>query len=139
VDYLPDADVPMFEGDANQLMQVFLNLLINAEQAIRTVRDRGSVRVRLGKNGTKVWISFQDDGPGVPEGTLRNIFDPFYSTKRPGAGIGMGLSVALSIVKAYGGNIDFQPAPGNGAVFTVFLPFERSSVPAELLTMVSVN
>jgi PAS domain S-box-containing protein len=122
VDFLPEASLPLYEGDANQLMQVFLNLVINAEQAIRSVRERGSIRVRLGRNETKVWVSFQDDGPGVPEDGLRNIFDPFYSTKRPGGGTGMGLSVALGIVKNYGGDIEFQPAPGTGAVFTVSLP-----------------
>ena len=122
VDFLPEASLPLFEGDASQLMQVFLNLMINAEQAIRTVRDRGSIRVRLGRTDNDLWISFQDDGPGVPEEMLGNIFDPFYSTKRPGGGTGMGLSVAMGIVKGYGGRIDFQSAPGGGAVFTVHLP-----------------
>lgn len=126
VDFLPEATLPTYEGDASQLMQVFLNLLINAEQAIRSVRERGTIRVRLGRGEGKLWISFQDDGPGVPEGTLRNIFDPFYSTKRPGGGTGMGLSVALGIVKNYGGDIDFQSAPGSGAVFTVSLPLKTS-------------
>jgi two-component system NtrC family sensor kinase len=124
VDYLPEPSLPLFEGDANQLMQVFLNLMINAEQAIRTVRDRGSIRVRLGRTEDTLWISFQDDGPGVPEDMLGNIFDPFYSTKRPGGGTGMGLSVAMGIVKGYGGRIEFQSAPGGGAVFTVFLPLK---------------
>jgi PAS domain S-box-containing protein len=131
VDFLPEPLLPTFEGDASQLMQVFLNLLINAEQAIRSVRERGTVRLRLGRGEGKLWISFQDDGPGVPEGTLHNIFDPFYSTKRPGGGTGMGLSVALGIVKNYGGDIGFQSAPGTGAVFTVNLPLKRSA-PTEL-------
>ncbi len=122
VDFLPEPSLPTIEGDGNQLMQVFLNLLINAEQAIGSCRDRGSIRVRVGSNDEQVWISFQDDGPGVAEGALRNMFDPFYSTKRPGGGTGMGLSVALGIVRNYGGDINFQPAPGNGAVFTVMLP-----------------
>lgn len=126
VDFLPEPSLPTFEGDANQLMQVFLNLLINAEQAIRSVRKRGTIRVRLGRNPDKLWISFQDDGPGVPEGSLRNIFDPFYSTKRPGGGSGMGLSVALGITKNYGGNIEIQSAPGSGAVFTVTLPLSTA-------------
>jgi PAS domain S-box-containing protein len=127
VDFLPEPALSTYEGDASQLMQVFLNLLINAEQAIRSIRERGTIRVRLGRGDGKLWISFQDDGPGVPEGTLRNIFDPFYSTKRPGGGTGMGLSVALGIVKNYGGDIDFQAAPGTGAVFTVSLPVKTSA------------
>jgi PAS domain S-box-containing protein len=127
VDFLPEASLPTYEGDANQLMQVFLNLLINGEQAIRTVRERGTIRVRMGRKDDTLWISFQDDGPGVPEGALGHIFNPFYSTKRPGGGTGMGLSVALGIVKNYGGDIDFQPAPGTGAVFTVTLPLKSAT------------
>ena len=138
VDFLPDSSLPTYEGDANQLMQVFLNLLINAEQAIRSVRARGTVRVRMGKADTNVWISFQDDGPGVAETALQNIFDPFYSTKRPGGGTGMGLSVALGIVKNYGGDINFQTAPGGGAVFTVTLP-SRSQTVAELIASAGTN
>ncbi len=129
VDFLPEPSLPLVEGDANQMMQVFLNLLINGEQAIRSVRERGSIRVRLSRGTDQVLISFQDDGPGVPEDALRNIFDPLYSTKRPGGGTGMGLSVALGIVKNYGGDISFQSAPNNGAVFTVTLPV-KPDVPA---------
>jgi PAS domain S-box-containing protein len=131
VDFLPEPSLPMFEGDANQLMQVFLNLLINSEQAIRSVRERGTIRVRLARNDSRLHVAFQDDGPGVPEGNLRNIFDPFYSTKGPGGGTGMGLSVALGIVKNYGGDIKFQAAPGSGAVFTVSLPL-KGTIPPEL-------
>jgi PAS domain S-box-containing protein len=138
VDFLPEPALPMYEGDANQLMQVFLNLLINGEQAIRAVRERGSIRVRLGRSDGKLWVSFQDDGPGVGEDALRNIFDPFYSTKRPGGGTGMGLSVALGIVKGYGGDIDFQAAPGGGAVFTVSLPL-RVPTAAELAAVAGRN
>lgn len=127
VDFLAEPSLPTYEGDANQLMQVFLNLLINAEQAIRSVRERGTIRVRMGRKDDKLWISFQDDGPGIPEGTLGHIFNPFYSTKRPGGGTGMGLSVALGIVRNYGGDIDFQPAPGTGAVFTVTLPLQATA------------
>jgi PAS domain S-box-containing protein len=129
VDFLPEPSLPLFEGDANQLMQVFLNLLINAEQAIRSVRERGTIRLRLSRGDGKLRISFQDDGPGIPDTKLRNIFDPFYSTKRPGGGTGMGLSVALGIVRNYGGDINFQSAPGNGAVFTVTLPLKPRIAP----------
>ncbi len=127
VDFLPEPSLPTYEGDASQLMQVMLNLLINAEQAIRSVRERGTIRVRLGRKDDDLWISFQDDGPGVPDGALGHIFNPFYSTKRPGGGTGMGLSVALGIVRNYGGDIGFQPAPGTGAVFTVTLPLQSTA------------
>jgi PAS domain S-box-containing protein len=129
VDFLPEPSLPFYEGDASQLMQVFLNLVMNAEQAIRSVRERGSIRVRLGREPGSIWISFQDDGPGISDGALQKIFDPFYSTKRPGGGTGMGLSVALGIVRSHGGNIEFQSAPGSGAVFTVILPLQAPAIP----------
>jgi two-component system, NtrC family, sensor kinase len=138
IDFLPEPSLPLFEGDANQLMQVFLNLMINAEQAIRSVRERGTIRVRLGRNDADFWISFQDDGPGVPDGMLKEIFDPFYSTKRPGSGTGLGLSVAMGIVKNYAGRIELQNAPGGGAVFTVWLPM-RTPASSELSSATKAN
>lgn len=139
IDFLPEPSLPPYEGDAHQLMQVFLNLIINAEQAIRTVRERGSIRVRMGHKDSALWVSFQDDGPGIPEEMLTNIFDPFYSTKRPGGGSGMGLSVSMGIVKSYGGRIQFEPAPGSGAVFTVWLPLKAQTSGGELATRATAN
>lgn len=122
VDFLQEPGLPGVVLDPNQLMQVFLNLIINAEQAIREVRQRGTLRVRLGRAGDKVWASFQDDGPGIPPDVLPKIFDPFYTTKRPGRGTGLGLSVCMAILKKYQGAIDVKAAPGGGSVFTVTLP-----------------
>lgn len=127
VDFIPDSLVPPLEGDANQLMQVFLNLIVNAEQAIREVRDRGTIRIRVGHSDGQIRVTFQDDGPGINEESVPRIFDPFYSTKRPGRGVGMGLSVAAAIVKGSEGKIEFAPAPGGGAAFTVTLPLVRSA------------
>ncbi len=122
VDFLPSPSLPDVVGDPHQIMQVFLNLIINAEQAIREIRPRGTLRVRQGQSGDKVWTSFQDDGPGISPETLPKIFDPFFTTKRPGRGTGLGLSVAMAILKKYGGTIEAQAAPGGGSVFTVTLP-----------------
>jgi len=122
IDFLPDLSIPSVVGDPHQLMQVFLNLIINAEQAIREIRPRGTLRVRMGRKNQRVWISFQDDGPGIPADQLDRIFDPFFTTKRPGRGTGLGLSVAMAILKRYDGGIDVQPAPGGGSIFTVELP-----------------
>jgi two-component system NtrC family sensor kinase len=127
VDFIPEPTLPPVLGDPNQLMQVFLNLLINAEQAIREVRDRGTIRIRLGTNNQKVWVSMQDDGPGITHETTQKMFDPFYTTKRPGRGMGLGLSVSIAILKEYSGTIDAQPGPGGGAVFTVSLPLKRET------------
>jgi PAS domain S-box-containing protein len=122
VDFLPDAALPSVSGDLHQLMQVFLNLVLNAEQAIRELRDKGTLRIRLARSNGWVSVSFQDDGPGIPPEILPNIFDPFYTTKRPGRGTGLGLSICKAILKEHGGNVEVAPAPGGGAVFTVKLP-----------------
>jgi PAS domain S-box-containing protein len=122
VDFLPDSSLPAVNGDPHQLMQVFQNLLLNAEQAIRETRDRGTLRIRLIKNSNSVSATFQDDGPGIPPDILPNIFDPFYTTKRPGRGTGLGLSICKAILREHGGNVEAAPAPGGGAVFTVTLP-----------------
>jgi len=127
VDFIPDGTLPNVVGDPHQLMQVFLNLIINAEQAIREVRPRGTLRVRLGRHSERVWISFQDDGPGISPETLPKIFDPFFTTKRPGRGTGLGLSVAMAILKKYEGSIEAQKAPDGGSVFLVTLPALRSA------------
>jgi signal transduction histidine kinase len=103
-------------------MQVFLNLILNAEHAIREVRDRGTLRIRLEKEDKTVSATFQDDGPGIPPEILPNIFDPFYTTKRPGRGTGLGLSICKAILREHGGNVEAASGPGGGAVFTVTLP-----------------
>jgi PAS domain S-box-containing protein len=121
VDFLREPGLPYVEGDPHQLMQVFLNLILNAEQAIREARDRGTLRIRLGNTGESVWASFHDDGPGIPSDTLPSIFDPFYTTKRPGRGTGLGLSICKSVMKEHNGTIEAANAPGGGAVFTVTL------------------
>jgi two-component system NtrC family sensor kinase len=121
-DFLPEPSLPAVEGDPHQLMQVFLNLILNAEQAMREVRDRGTLRIRLEKSAGSVSATFQDDGPGIPPDILPNIFDPFYTTKRPGRGTGLGLSICKAILREHGGNVEAASGPGGGAVFTVTLP-----------------
>jgi PAS domain S-box-containing protein len=126
VDFLPDAALPPVEGDPHQLMQVFLNLILNAEQAMRDVREAGTLRVRLEKGANSVSAIFQDDGPGIPADILPNIFDPFYTTKRPGRGTGLGLSICKAILREHSGNIEASSGPGGGALFTVTLPVPSS-------------
>jgi PAS domain S-box-containing protein len=122
VDFLKETGVPYALGDPHQLMQVFLNLILNAEHAIRETRDKGTLRIRLGRGDDSVWVSFHDDGPGIPKENLPSIFDPFYTTKRPGRGTGLGLSICKSVMKEHNGSIDASNAPDGGAVFTVTLP-----------------
>lgn len=122
VDFLKEPAVPYALGDPHQLMQVFLNLIMNAEQAIREAREKGTLRIRMGKGEGSVWVSFHDDGPGIPKENLASIFDPFYTTKRPGRGTGLGLSICKSVMKEHNGSVEAANAPDGGAVFTVTLP-----------------
>ena len=122
VDFLKETGIPYALGDPHQLMQVFLNLIVNAEQAIREAQDRGTLRIRLGKGDKTVWVSFHDDGPGIPKENLPSIFDPFYTTKRPGRGTGLGLSICKSVMKEHNGTVEAANAADGGAVFTVTLP-----------------
>ena len=129
VDFLPEPAMPPIMADPNQLMQVFLNLLLNAEQAIRESREKGTIRVRLGRNPDAVWVIFQDDGPGIAADNLAHIFDPFFTTKRPGRGTGLGLSICKTVLREHGGNIEAANAPGGGAIFTITLPMTKEAAP----------
>jgi two-component system NtrC family sensor kinase len=122
VDLVARPDLPTVLGDSNQLTQVFLNLIVNAEQAIREVREQGTLRIRLGAVGERVLVTFQDNGVGIRRETLPRIFDPFFTTKRPGRGTGLGLSICMAIVREHNGDISAQPLPDGGSVFTVSLP-----------------
>jgi PAS domain S-box-containing protein len=130
VDFLPEPNIPAIIADPNQLMQVFLNLLLNAEQAIRESREKGTIRVRIGRKPDSVWIVFQDDGPGIAAENLTHIFDPFFTTKRPGRGTGLGLSICKTVLREHGGNIEAVSAPDGGAVFTITLPVKGAEVGA---------
>ena len=122
VDFRPDTGLPGILGDANQLIQVFLNLVTNAEQAMREVRESGRLTIRQGRSGDRISITFQDDGVGIRPEALPRLFDPFYTTKRPGGGTGLGLSICMSIVREHGGLIEAEALPAGGSAFTVTLP-----------------
>jgi len=122
VDFRLQPNLPVVIGDANQLIQVFLNLITNAEQAIREVRDTGRIQIRAGRNGSQLAINVQDDGVGIRPEALPRIFDPFYTTKRPGGGTGLGLSICMSIIREHGGNIEAETLPAGGSAFTIYLP-----------------
>jgi two-component system NtrC family sensor kinase len=110
-------------GDANQLQQVLLNLIINAQQAISAYRGYGTVRVTLAADGTdRVVLTVEDDGPGVPEALRTAIFRPFYTTKPAGQGTGLGLSISTGIIRAHRGDIHVDNHQSGGAIFRVTLP-----------------
>jgi CheY-like chemotaxis protein len=130
VDFRPQPDFPGVIGDANQLIQVFLNLVTNAEQAIREVRESGRIQIRFARVGSRISLTFQDDGVGIRPDSVQRIFDPFYTTKRPGGGTGLGLSICLSIVREHGGTIEAEALPGGGSAVTVYLPAAVDQTPA---------
>lgn len=110
-------------GDANQLQQVLLNLVINAQQAISATRGYGIVRIALVPVGPdRIRLVVEDDGPGVPQDIRDQIFQPFYTTKPAGKGTGLGLSISAEIIHAHGGAIAVSDREGGGAVFTIELP-----------------
>ena len=129
VDFRPQSDLPGIIGDANQLIQVFLNLVTNAEQAIREIRETGRIQVRLARSGNRLTVTVQDDGVGIRPEALARIFDPFYTTKRPGGGTGLGLSICMSIIREHGGNIEAEILPAGGSAFTIYLPVAPEQQP----------
>ena len=111
-------------GSSSQLMQVFMNLVLNAEQALRTSRG-GDIIVASEANREWAMVSVADNGTGIPEETLDQVFDPFFSTKRAGKGTGLGLSTCLRIVSGHGGRIHAANNRDGGATFTVGLPLAQ--------------
>jgi len=106
----------------SRLNQVFLNLLVNAGQAITA---NGTIIVSTGCAGEEAWIVVEDTGCGIPKDHLKRIFEPFFTTKPVGQGTGLGLSVSHSIVRKHGGRIDVDSHEGRGTRFTVRLPLRQ--------------
>jgi signal transduction histidine kinase len=114
------ADLPLVRGSGNQLRQVFLNVLLNAIQAMP---GGGVVTVTVGTGeADKVCTEIHDTGVGIPPEVLPRIFDPFFTTKEPGKGTGLGLSVSLGILEKLGGDIQVASEPGRGTTVHVCLP-----------------
>ncbi|UCE87070.1 MAG: PAS domain S-box protein [Deltaproteobacteria bacterium] len=114
-----------------QLKQVFMNLLVNAYQAIRErgEDDRGEIRLRTRVEGDTAVVVVEDNGIGITSEQRDRIFDPFFTTKEVGVGTGLGLSTAFNIVRRHGGTIHVESRPGGGATFEVALPL-RAPEPA---------
>lgn len=111
-------DLPDVMADPNQLKQVFVNLITNAVQAMEP--DGGTIRVGTSASEGYVRIRLSDDGPGIPVERLSKVFDPFYSTRDEGTGL--GLTIVHRIVDEHDGHIEVESTLGAGTAFTVFLP-----------------
>jgi len=114
-------DLPPVMVNREEIQQVLLNLLLNAEQAMRQVADRGDLTIRTVATAEGVVVEVQDSGPGVPAAAAARIFEPFYSTKEVGKGTGLGLSIALGIAQAHGGTLTLVRTDA-GACFRLTLP-----------------
>jgi PAS domain S-box-containing protein len=114
-------DLPQVFCLPSQLNQVFMNLLVNAAQAIE---NRGEVTVRTGRKGDEVWVEVADSGRGIPRENLIRIFEPFFTTKPVGQGTGLGLSLSNSIVVRHHGRFEVTSEVGKGSTFRVILPIK---------------
>jgi signal transduction histidine kinase len=117
------AALPPVEADETQIQQVFLNILVNAGQALG---EKGRIRLRTRVEGegesARAAVSIADDGPGIGPEQLKHIFEPFFTTKPVGQGIGLGLHICYEIVSAHQGAIEARSEPGKGAEFLIKLP-----------------
>ena len=114
-------DLPSTIADGSQLQQVFLNIIINAEQIMIEAHGGGKLYVKTERLNDSIRISFNDDGPGISKENLNKIFNPFFTTKGVGKGTGLGLSVCHGIVTRHKGKIYAESEPGKGATFVVEL------------------
>jgi len=120
-----ESGLPWVSADPGQMQQVFLNLIVNAEYAMKKAHDGGTLAIATRHDGSHVFISFADSGPGMDPETLSRLFQPFFTTKEPGEGTGLGLALSRSIVLDHGGDILVESRPGAGTTFTVRLPVSR--------------
>ncbi|MFB0556948.1 MAG: PAS domain S-box protein [Dehalococcoidia bacterium] len=118
-------DLPKVMGNVSQLEQVFVNIIINAEQAMLEVRDRGRLTITTERVGDIVRASFTDDGPGISPENMGRIFTPFFTTKEVGKGSGLGLAICHGVVTEDGGKIYANSDLGKGATFIVELPIKQ--------------
>ncbi len=126
-----DPDPILVWGNNINLQQVLVNLLVNAEHAIRNGAGSGHVSIKGGRVGSRVLVTVEDNGPGIPPELLTRIFDPFFTTKPEGEGTGLGLSVSAGIVADHHGRLYAERRPGGGARFVVELPLHEASAEPE--------
>jgi signal transduction histidine kinase/ActR/RegA family two-component response regulator len=125
--------LPKVLVDPHQFQQVFLNLITNAEHAIRETGKNGRIRIETAVAGETVRVVLADNGPGIGADNLRKVFLPFFTTKEVGRGTGLGLSICYGIVQEHGGRIEVTSKLGEGATFIVEIPATREAVDAAAL------
>jgi signal transduction histidine kinase len=125
VESLPTPELPVVRGDANQILQVFFNLISNAVDALEEVGG-GKLMIRTWQNGSKIMVQFSDTGAGIK--FPHQVFDPFFTTKPVGKGTGLGLSICYGIMQEHGGKIECFNRPEGGATFLVEFPAETEDI-----------
>jgi signal transduction histidine kinase len=120
-------DIPKIRGYPQQLNQVFMNLLVNAAQAIK---EKGEIRIRTQVSADGVEVVIADNGVGIHRDNLSKIFDPFYTTKEIGQGTGLGLHVVHNIVRKHGGSVEVESEVGQGTEFRIRLPMQAAGADA---------
>jgi len=118
-------EVPTIEASPGELQQVFLNLIINAVQAMD---GRGELTVECRQEGGNAVVTVKDTGPGIEKQNIENIFTPFYTTKEPGRGTGLGLSIVYQIIYNMGGRISVESTPGVGTTFIIYIPISKAEI-----------
>ena len=141
-----DETLPEVQADGDQIGQVVLNLIVNAQQALATHAGLRRISITSGQANSGVWLQLTDSGPGVPEHVRDKIFEPFFTTKGEGMGTGLGLSVSRGIVREHGGELSLVTAapqgssqPGAGASFRLSLPLQAAPPAATKQTTLSLT
>ena len=111
--------VPKILANPQQLKQMFVNLIQNATHAIG---PDGRISVSTEERDNHISITISDNGVGIPADVVQNIFNPFFTTREVGSGVGLGLSIAYRVIEGHNGNVDVQSEPGQGTTFTIRLP-----------------
>ncbi|MFC2006854.1 PAS domain S-box protein [Chloroflexota bacterium] len=114
--------LPLTSADAGLLQQAFLNIILNAEMAMKLAHNKGSLKIKTERINNTVRATFEDDGPGISRENIDKVFDPFFTTRDPDKGTGLGLSICHSIIMQHTGKIYARSTPGKGATFIVELP-----------------
>lgn len=112
-------DLPVVKGNVGQLHQVFLNILVNASQAIP---DKGKIEITTGNEKDAIFIEVKDSGCGIEPGDLKKVTDPFFTTKEPGEGTGLGLAITYNIIEEHKGRLEFESEVDKGTTVRIELP-----------------
>ena len=123
IEWPPRLDQVFVLGDTLRLEQVVVNLISNALQAMEEQEQSDKwIEIGLERQASRLLISFRDHGPGIPESELGKVFEPFYTTKKAGQGLGLGLSISHRIIESMNGRLTVANHPLGGAIFTISLP-----------------